>query len=46
MGWFKKCLELGLTITGSVKDILEGFPWAKSAVTLLQELLDRFKEKD
>lgn len=46
-GRFKNWLDRGSTVTGSVKDLLDHLPpWAKSVLTLLEELLNLFKGKD
>jgi hypothetical protein len=45
--WWKRMLDRASTTTGSVKDLLENLPgYAKSALTLLKELIDLFKAKD
>ncbi len=45
--WKPKWLSRASTVTGSVKDVIEGLPeYAKSAITLFKELIDLFKGKD
>ncbi len=45
--WFSKWLGRASTVSGSVKDLVDNLPgYAKSAITLFNELLDLFKGKE